>query len=1138
MSPAPLRFTLLLAVTLCLFGSLSYSQGSARNPARKSFDIPAGWAEKTLRTFSEQSGIQVGFSSSLTDNVRTNPVKGVLTPIEAADKLLAGTRLKLIADEVTGVYSVVRDPSAGSDSPQVQSVGRGSLFGRVSNAVTGSYLNNASVSVRGSTQMVLTDEYGVYRLVDLPAGGVVLDVYYTGLDRKSTLATVSANSATEFNISLTSVARYGSQEQVVQLNAFEVAASREMDSETLAVNEQRFAPNIKNVIATDSIGDPIDGSLGDLLRFLPGVSGDYTEGLETEGVMIRGFPSEHSQISIDGSQAAGASAGGGRQFDPSRIGADGFSRVEVTKVPLPSSPADTMAGSINLVSKSAFERSKAIFNYRVGFSSSLEKFSLEKTPAPSNERTLKLYPDVGFDYSLPVNKRLGIVLTGRHVTTAYQTNQAFTEQRGVNVTNSAVPVTPANPFLELVRENDRYRENTTDSMSLRVDWKSSDSGVLSFIGTVNQYNRFDYQSNSRIETGTNGAPTIANGVHFTFSPEFVEGATGRGNVAQNFNNFDSDGLTQSAGLRYRFDDGVWRIRSSVNFSRAKATRTDVDAGYFSNVTARLAAWPNVRVAYTDIKDGHPGDYKVYDNANQEIDVGDANSWIITRAADAPDTLIRKTINSGDLDVRREIRGLPFPLGVQVGGMYRTTGNDDRRFDGRTYDYTGINGSVSAAPYLNDIYNGESKLIAFSAKPFMPWISTHKVLDAFKQNPALFIQTVAQKRTTEVNNIVNSKYITETVSAGYVQLEARFLKNRLSLVTGVRHERTELEAEGPLQDPDAPFARNADGTFARTSTGARIRKPEAGAAGSVEEVALIYKERAATASRTYDGLYPSFHLNFNLTRNIVLRAAYARTYGRPNYNNIIPDTIINQDDNDQDVDEVLGSITLTNPALRPWTADNYDFSAEYYTNSGGLISAGVFLKEVDNFFGRYAQVATQEDLEMLGLDDSFLGWRITTQFNVGDARIVGGEVNVRQSLQPFGAWGRHVTVFANATKLNLEGDTLADFRNFLPKSANWGFTVSHKRVTLGAKWSYRGEQKLTAYTKAGADGSRYAEPRLQTDFNISYRLTKRISAYFNMRNLNSPVQKQTAHGSATPAHAYPYYYGTFGRVFTAGVRGSF
>jgi iron complex outermembrane recepter protein len=58
----------------------------------------------------------------------------------------------------------------------------GTVQGRVQNAVTGQYLSNARVSVQGTTLSNLTDEFGTFRITQVPAGAATLDVFYTGLD--------------------------------------------------------------------------------------------------------------------------------------------------------------------------------------------------------------------------------------------------------------------------------------------------------------------------------------------------------------------------------------------------------------------------------------------------------------------------------------------------------------------------------------------------------------------------------------------------------------------------------------------------------------------------------------------------------------------------------------------------------------------------------------------------------------------------------------------------------------------------------------------------------------------------------------------------------------------------------------------
>ena len=1137
--------------------------------APRTFDVPAGDAAETLKLAARQAGLEIVFFAETVRGVRTAALRGEFRPREALDHLVASTGLAIVADGLDGTLSVRRiaPPSTAatkSSSAPTQTMKTknpfavlgawlalaiapgsataadgsalptGIIEGRVKNAVTGAYLNNARVAVPGTTLLAFTDEFGAYRLTGVAAGAVTLEVFFTGLDPQAATVSVAAGQTTERHIDLTSVARYGEDAKIVRLDPYKVASTRETDIEAIAINEQRFAPNIKNVISTETIGDPLGGSVGDFLRFLPGVAGTFAGELETEGVLIRGFPSNYSVVSYDGVQLASNALQGGRDFSPSRMGVNSVSRVEVTKVPLPSNPADTMSGAINLVSKSAFERSTAEFKYRAGLASNEEQFALGKTPSPRNKRTYKLAPDFGFDYTLPLRPNLGVVLTGIYSTTLFETDSWYTDYLA---SATGTPATAANPFLWRTRNVEYLRANQRNSGSVRVDWRLTTHGVLSAAYMLTYYNSLSQQSVFTPTAGNNGTSSIAGGRTLSYTPEAVLGATGRGGTPQTFSFADNNSITQNGNLRYRFNDGTWKIESVFSHSASKSWRRNASEGFFNGLGVALQV--PVRVNLLRVADGRVGDFEVFNNNNQPVDPFDGNNYVLNTASTNPVIDVRSKITLGEFEARRELPWFSFPVAAQIGGMHRLQTNDETRRDGRVYNFNGLNGSLSAVPFLNDVYNGQHKLVAFPDKPGVPWVSPYKTFAAFAANPTLFTQTTAQQRTSASNNILDSKYIEESVSAAYIQAEARLPKSRLSVVTGVRFEATKDLGIGPLQDPNAVYVRNADGSFVRTATNARIRKPEGGAAGSVEEVKLIYLERATRAERSYHGYYPSLHVNFNATERLLLRAAYAKTYGRPNYANLIPDTSVTQnDDLNSTPGQTLGSITYSNIGLRPWTAHNYDFSVEYYTPHGGLISGGVFVKEVSDFFGTVVKDATAADLEQLGLDPRYLGWRVTTQFNSGSARIRGAEFNVRHSLAPFGTWGRQVIVFANATKLKLDGSGLADFTDFLPESVNWGFTIAKSRVTLVSKWNYRGAQKGASFPSVAPDAFRHPQPRVQMDVSLNYQAGKRTSLFFNIRNLTNAIQEEHIYGADTPRQAHEFLHGKLGRVFSFGVKGAF
>ena len=141
--------------------------------------------------------------------------------------------------------------------------------------------------------------------------------------------------------------------EVVRLQEFTVVADREMSAQALAMNEQRYAPNLKNVVAIDEYGDRGDENLGEFLRFLPGVSIDDS-GLVALEVTMRGFPSSNTPLMLDGGEMVGARSGDTRAVSLLEVPMSNVSRVEVTKVPTPDMPASSLGGSINLISRSGF----------------------------------------------------------------------------------------------------------------------------------------------------------------------------------------------------------------------------------------------------------------------------------------------------------------------------------------------------------------------------------------------------------------------------------------------------------------------------------------------------------------------------------------------------------------------------------------------------------------------------------------------------------------------------------------------------------------------------------------------------------------------------------------------------------------
>src|SRR5207249_11671952 len=115
----------------------------------------------------------------------------------------------------------------------------------------------------------------------------------------------------DFNLSPRHNAPLVNPDGVVRLSEFVVGASREMDGSAIAINEQRFAPNIKNVVSTDEFGIVAEGNVAEFMKFLPGVAIEYSGG-EAWEMSLNGVPSDNVPVNVGGFSLAGTSGSTGR----------------------------------------------------------------------------------------------------------------------------------------------------------------------------------------------------------------------------------------------------------------------------------------------------------------------------------------------------------------------------------------------------------------------------------------------------------------------------------------------------------------------------------------------------------------------------------------------------------------------------------------------------------------------------------------------------------------------------------------------------------------------------------------------------------------------------------------------------------
>lgn len=247
--------------------------------------------------------------------------------------------------------------------------------------------------------------------------------------------------------------------------------------------------------------------------------------------------------------------------------------------------------------------------------------------------------------------------------------------------------------------------------------------------------------------------------------------------------------------------------------------------------------------------------------------------------------------------------------------------------------------------------------------------------------------------------------------------------------------------------------------------------------------------------SYLNFLPAIHARYAVNDNLIIRAAWTNSLARPNYYDLVPYRYVVEEDEE---------ISQGNPDLDPTTSMNFDLNAEYYFETIGLISAGVFHKSIDNFV--YFQRST-EDYNGSDFD-------VLTPQNSGKGKITGFEIAAQRQLDFLPGIWKGVGVYANYTFNASDVDGIAnedgDAREGLdlPGTADHMFNASLSFET--ARLVVRGSLNFSSdyIDEVGDDEfyDRYYDKQLFIDLNASYAFTPNLRLFAEANNLtNQPLR---------------------------------
>ena len=301
--------------------------------------------------------------------------------------------------------------------------------------------------------------------------------------------------------------------------------------------------------------------------------------------------------------------------------------------------------------------------------------------------------------------------------------------------------------------------------------------------------------------------------------------------------------------------------------------------------------------------------------------------------------------------------------------------------------------------------------------------------------------------------------TERIFGGYAMLEQQ-LGPQLTALAGLRVERTSLDYAGFVYDDEAETLTATD-----------------------------------RATSDYTNVLPGLHLKFNASERTLLRFAYTNTLARPNYFDLVPYRSI------EDGDE----LSIGNPGIQPTRSMNLDLMAERYFGGVGLVSAGVFYKDITDFIVDQ----TFDDYTFEGAEWS----QFSRPVNGGNARLLGFEAALQRQLDfiapalaGVGVFLNYTYIHSRVTDFNFEGRE--DDELTLPGSPthtlNASLAYDAGKFTTRVSFNYASDFVEEVGEEAFEDV--YYDRVTYLDLNLNFAASPRLMVYANANNLlNQPLR---------------------------------
>lgn len=1111
------RVKAVIAVVLCVVAG--WPMSSYAEDARPVVEVDPQPLAAALNSFSEQTGIQFAYVSTVADGIESPGTSGEAYPAEALDLMLAETGLTYSFINDTTIVIVAADGLDGgymggdSDSKNSQSMpvltaqktsqvtpntttnsrseedGMSVVTGKVTDARTGANLKGAKVTIEETGQWTSTNDLGEFRFVDVPIGSATLTVSYLGYAGQSAVVSLRSETASQ-NFAL----RGGSEIE-------EIVVFGQRSARALALNQERTSENTTSIVSEDMLGNFIGTTLSDSLRRVAGVAfqRDANTGDGTN-IIVRGLDPDLNQVLLNGSALPDGS-GAGRSANLSNVLADSVSSIRISKTLLPNQESTGIGGLVEVETKSPLDRARRYL--RVGLETVRRDSAFGEDALASATGSMTFGRENNFGLSASVQYREQDVTNISYDLGLEYGQYLPLEQDGVTPITDINNVDPSIsfPFEEgvddaIIRDqsnNISRTESSTLTTTLSGAWRISNHSSL----------RLDYLRSDRLTDQFQRSYFIQPLALYSPTPIPELGGQTRGalsllenpfgsnflNIRQTYTStVDQETVTDSINLRGETQVGKWSFEYAAGYVSGETESpyigdaTFLNASLFFGAVIRDLLTPEALNTAT----GRPiSIYAPRSGSGYPVPLFNNDGWAL--------------VNSED------------DIVFQNGTAVSFTGQNDREsldlsakydFSDTGLRYIELGFEVEKSRFETDQGNivGYDAILDFGGDPFFGLLPASAfgltfgdlplgeisasdngfaLLDegsarTFLNDLGGFAENNPTRLTTSVfspSALLNQTFTEETETVGYFQV--RFDRGPWEFIGGIRISNVDVAANF-VTTPSLFENGVEDLSF-------RIANTQV-----VEE----------SASRTE--VLPRFLVNFRPRPNAVGRFGYFASVARPEIRQLTSSqfvTLILDPTSGPNLDRPSLTVSKGNPALKPAYSHNFDLGAELYFEDIGVLKVGVFYKRIENLLQQNALDAVEAvDGVILPDDPRFQNLPADIYIsgtqpanNPRDSEIYGVELAFEKQFTSLPGWLSGLGIYSNYTYTDSAIDQTFTWTNS-PVYDSSGVLIGRETVERPAEVRFLQQPRHT-----GTVGATFNRAALEASLLYSFQ-SERLSSY--------------------------------------------